>query len=187
MKRFRGRPRTDPVVRFWSKVEKTGTCWNWTDSPSAQGYGRLGMDGEKVLAHRFSWTMYTGENIDGMILDHSCGNRLCVNPAHLRVCSVKENNENLTGAYRNSFTGIRGVKRSRNGRPYSATVHHNGTRYYLGRFDSLIEAERAAVSKRLELFTHNEVDKSDALRLGLISDTTARDAVSNLEKELIPA
>jgi len=36
---------------------------------------------------------------------------------------------------------------------------HNGRKYYVGRFDSLREAEEAVTTKRNELFTHNALDR----------------------------
>lgn len=176
-----GRPRVIPEIRFWSKVEMTDGCWEWTDAPTAAGYGRFFDGTKKVLAHRYSWQIHGGESIAGKELDHSCLNTMCVRPEHLRVATRKENNENRSGAYSNSRSGVRGVTTSRNGRPYSAVMHHNGERHYLGRFDTLADAERAVTSKRLELFTHNEVDKANATILGMVTGTTARDAVRNME------
>lgn len=160
MKARPGRPRKDPAVRFWSKVNKTDYCWNWTDAPNNDGYGRLGTNGRHTLAHRFSWELHGLGELGANELDHRCLNRMCVNPDHLRIVTRKQNCENISGAMRNSETGVRGVKRNRNGRPYSATVHHNGERFYLGRFDTIEDAECAAIAKRLELFTHNEVDRA---------------------------
>lgn len=164
-----GRPYTRPEVRFWSKVNKTAGCWEWTDLPTAGGYGRFFDGTKKVLAHRYSWELHGGEPIDGKELDHECINGMCVRPEHLRVATRKQNQENLSGAHWTNQTGVRGVVRTRNGRPYAATMHHNKERHYLGRFDTLEEAERAVVAKRLELFTHNEVDKAAARRLSLVA------------------
>lgn len=159
MNRGRGRPSTPAAERFWSKVQKTDYCWNWLDAPTDDGYGRLNVGGRKVLAHRFSWELHGRGPINGKGLDHRCTNRICVNPDHLRPATQAQNNQNFKGAQHRNPTGIRGVTKTRNGRPYKALVVHEGKRYYLGRFDTLEAANQAATDKRLELFTHNERDQ----------------------------
>lgn len=158
------RPRVDPVLRFWSKTNKAHDCWNWTGAPNNDGYGRLKVHGRNILAHRFSWEMHGLGKLGAAQLDHRCLNRMCVNPEHLRIATPKQNNENKAGAQSRNPLGVRGVTRTRNGRPYKALVVHNGERYYLGRFDTLDAADQAATDKRLEIFTHNEADKANAAR-----------------------
>ena len=86
-----------PEERFWSKVEKTETCWIWKGSlTGGGGYGYLYMGpGANPLwsrAHRFSYELVTGTTIPvGMQLDHLCRNRGCVNPEHLEVVTQHEN------------------------------------------------------------------------------------------------
>jgi len=84
---------TDFRERFWSKVQVTPTCWNWIAPPDGKGYGRLQVNGHAYeLAHRIAWQLHHRERIPkGMHIDHLCRNRLCVNPAHLEVVTLKEN------------------------------------------------------------------------------------------------
>ena len=77
--------------RFWAKVEKTDTCWNWTGAISSVGYGRLSVNEYPRYAHRISYEMHVGPIPAGMQVDHLCRNRACVNPAHLEVVSQREN------------------------------------------------------------------------------------------------
>lgn len=147
--------------RFWWKVEKTKTCWNWTGRTRA-GSGQYWLHGRHWEAHRVSFELANGPIPDGLLIDHICFNRACVNPDHLRLATRKQNHEHLTGAQRNSTTGIRGVYRRR-GR-WFAKVGHNNKAYHLGYFDTAAEAEAAVLAKRLEFFTHNNVDKAEAER-----------------------
>jgi hypothetical protein len=96
-----------------------------------------------------------------MQVDHACHNRACVNPDHLRLASPKQNQENRRGAASsNRSSGVRGVTYGRG--KWIASVQHNGKRYNCGGFSSVEEAEAAVVAKRLELFTHNIVDREAA-------------------------
>jgi hypothetical protein len=152
-------PLPTPEERFWPKVEKTESCWNWTAGLDAYGYGVTWVDGKATKAHRYAWELCNGPIPEGKQLDHRCFNRACVNPAHLRITSSKQNVENHRGARATSRTGVRGVYLSKKSGKYNAAVCHNNTRYWLGQFDSLAEAEAVVIAKRNELFTHNDVDR----------------------------
>jgi hypothetical protein len=81
----------NPVARFWPKVQKSDTCWLWTAAACPLGYGRFGVGGEVVLAHRFSYELHRGRIPDGLSLDHLCRTPRCVNPDHLEPVSQREN------------------------------------------------------------------------------------------------
>ena len=65
--------------------------------------------------------------------------------------------ENRAGANSNSRTGVRGVF-ERGGR-YRVTVGHNQKLHHFGTYDTLAEAEEVVRRKRIELFTHNDLDR----------------------------
>ena len=81
----------DPVVLFWSKVDKTDTCWRWTGSVSDAGYGVFSVKGKLRGAHRVSYEMNVGPIPDGMHIHHRCEVRDCVNPAHLEPLTPRQN------------------------------------------------------------------------------------------------
>jgi hypothetical protein len=85
--------------RFWAHVEKTDSCWNWTGAvDSNHGYGRIRIDGQRWRAHRLSWTLLAGPIPEGLVIDHICRNRRCVNPEHLRTVTAAVNStENTVG------------------------------------------------------------------------------------------
>lgn len=77
--------------RFYSKVNKTNTCWIWTAS-TRQGYGAFKILGRVEGAHRVSYVLSTGKIIDeNNVILHSCDNRLCVNPDHLSEGTQRDN------------------------------------------------------------------------------------------------
>lgn len=72
--------------RFWEKVRKTADCWEWLGGRKPHGYGTFSIyHGSAVLPHRFAYEVCIGAIPDGYEIHHRCGNRCCVNPAHLEA------------------------------------------------------------------------------------------------------
>ncbi|WP_375378285.1 HNH endonuclease [Hymenobacter cellulosilyticus] len=84
------RPPLPVEQRFWAKVEKTDSCWNWTGALNKAGYGvtrgQVTPAAPKGAVRKAPWISYElvhGPVPDGLPLLHACQNRRCVNPAHL--------------------------------------------------------------------------------------------------------
>ncbi len=80
------------IDRFWSKVNKTESCWLWTASKSDNGYGKFDIDGRRLMAHRVAYMFEVGPIPDGFQIDHLCRVRDCVRPDHLEAVTQYVNN-----------------------------------------------------------------------------------------------
>jgi len=74
----------------WTPEPNTG-CWLWSAALQGDGYGVFHDALRVKKAHRAGWELYKGPIPDGMVLDHVCRVRSCVNPDHLRVVTLEQN------------------------------------------------------------------------------------------------
>lgn len=76
-------------------VDEECGCWIWQGPTSGNGrgggYGRMCLDGQTVAVHRVMATLFMGYIPGKKQVDHTCRNRLCVNPDHLEIVTHKEN------------------------------------------------------------------------------------------------
>lgn len=148
-----GERRTDPEAIFLARTEPLvgdPGCIIWTGALSSGGYGHLTVNGQGVKAHRYAWEREHGPIPGGMLIDHMCWDRSCVNTEHLRLATPQQNNSYLSGVRKNGGGLPRGVSRYR--RRYMARVSLNGAEHYLGLFDTPEEASAVADAKRKILF-----------------------------------
>lgn len=76
--------------RFVEKEPNTG-CWLWTGATAGNGYGKLGLDGRTVYAHRTFYESVVGAIPAGLKVCHRCDTPSCVNPDHLFVATQAAN------------------------------------------------------------------------------------------------
>lgn len=112
------RARASVAERFWRSVDRRGPdeCWLFTQKLGPDGYGRINVGGRgvpKKLAHRVSWELHNGlipdgEGPHGTVVMHTCDNRRCVNPAHLRLGAQGENVADMDQKGRRVSRNLRG-------------------------------------------------------------------------------
>ena len=91
------RSKTDPLERFWDKVDLNGPlwngtpCWLWTSAHDKDGYGAFWGNDRFGRAHRFAYETYVGPIPEGLEIDHLCRNRACQNWAHMEPVTCQVN------------------------------------------------------------------------------------------------
>lgn len=92
LKRRPGKIEEWVVRRLLKKVKfdfQTG-CWNWTGGTCC-GYGIMTIAKNCFRSHRVSYTLFVGDIPDGLVTDHLCMNKRCVNPTHLEPVTNRVN------------------------------------------------------------------------------------------------
>lgn len=77
--------------RFESFTKKSGNCIVWKNYLDKDGYGFFYFKKKLRKAHRVSYYLSFGDIPKGMVIDHLCKNRSCVNPSHLRCVTKRQN------------------------------------------------------------------------------------------------
>lgn len=101
------------IADFWNRVDRKGEdeCWNWRMAVFVKtGYGQCRWQGKVSLAHRIAFSLANGRSPEkGLDVRHTCHNRRCCNPRHLKEGTRKENEADKVAAGRQA-KGLRNGK-----------------------------------------------------------------------------
>lgn len=141
----------EDLKNFWSKVDKNGPdgCWVWKGKKSNGGYGSAYVGGVGTTAHRHMWQITHETTIpDGLVVDHLCSNRSCVNPDHLRVVDQQLNSADKAFFPANT-SGFRNVYYDRVRKLWAASFKYRGSDIFVGRFSTAEEAAKSVQQEKL--------------------------------------
>lgn len=89
--------RTPLEERFWAKVDRRepDECWPWLGRGPEDRHAKMRLAGagsKNEGVHRISWMLAFGPIPDGLWILHRCDNPRCVNPLHLFLGTLLDNN-----------------------------------------------------------------------------------------------
>jgi hypothetical protein len=76
---------------LWNRITVTGFCWLYEGWLDGHGYGYTRYEGKSRRAHKLAYEELVGPVPDGLVLDHLCRVRNCVNPDHVQPVTHRIN------------------------------------------------------------------------------------------------
>jgi hypothetical protein len=82
------------------KVNEVTGCWEWQGKTNNKGYGQFRLNGQLLLAHRYSYGYFIAQ-VGTLHVLHKCDNPPCSNPFHLFLGTHLENMQDKRSKGRN--------------------------------------------------------------------------------------
>jgi len=98
----RSRAKVNNVEDNSMPITETG-CVIWLGLVTSGGYGRVAVNREYVLAHRYFYEKRFGKIPDGLCACHKCDTPSCINPDHIFLGTAKDNAEDKVRKNRHAY------------------------------------------------------------------------------------
>lgn len=135
------------------RAKEFPNTWNAYWNKGTESYyvqGSMIIDGKRTTIQLHRWIL--GVKDRNKIVDHINHNTLDNTRLNLRIGTHQENQQNRKGAHKqNKSSGIRGVSWHKKNKKWQAYLTINRKRINIGSFDSLEDAEKAAVNARKKM------------------------------------
>jgi len=149
----------DPMlgVFYWKVPAKRRKIDDVAGTLRKDGYIQIQIDYELHLVHRLMIFVQCGEYPEHEV-DHINRNRSDNRLVNLRCADRKQNSENKS-MLSNNTSGYRGVCWDPVREKWKVQIKHNKVNKFVGRYDSIEDANVAAINARNLIFTHNVESK----------------------------
>ena len=113
--------RKTPTERLAAGLErKPNGCLEWTGGRMTKGYGRISVNGKRILTHRLAWILTNGPILNDLWVLHHCDNPPCCQTeptegypnGHLFLGSSLDNNADMTAKGRHGRHTLGGHRKS---------------------------------------------------------------------------
>lgn len=93
------------------KIDESTGCYTCTSHfPDSKGYPRTYDCRKRIGLHRFIYQECFGEIPKGLVVRHKCDNRMCINPKHLELGTIADNNNDKMIRGRHKYVSHKGEK-----------------------------------------------------------------------------
>lgn len=139
-------------LAYWSMPLVETGCVVWLGTLTESGHSKIGVGYDQKRAHRVAWELVNGPIPDGLMIDHRCGVRPCINVDHLRLATPAQNSAHLTVMDSRNTSGHRNVFWDKSRGKWMVLIGFDGRYRNFGRFSDKADAIRVANEKREELY-----------------------------------
>jgi hypothetical protein len=107
------------AARFWSHVDRSGSCWPWQAGSDKDGYGKFTITlpriGKKqrqinIRAHRLAYILTQGPVPREVLVRHTCDTPACCNPDHLLTGTQADNVADRVARGRSAVGNLSGAR-----------------------------------------------------------------------------
>jgi hypothetical protein len=109
MSRYLGDSQLSLLDRLLSKIiiDEITDCWEFQGGKNNIGYGMIRDQKKMRTVHRISYEEHKGKIPVGLLVLHTCHNRKCCNPDHLKLGTHKDNTNDMIASGRQKLWGGR--------------------------------------------------------------------------------